>query len=124
MSRPLRPLPKIPHDCESCGMSDDDCLSLVRNRGRGCCTPCYLRDTHGDLLPRGEAAPDDEKAEPWHEAGAEADYRWHLFIAAKDPLSQAMALTDLANAMHDLRTYLPGYEFETGTLPWQREDVA
>lgn len=57
----------------------------------------------------------------WHEAGIEADYRWHLFTHAKTPLDQAQALVDLANAMFTLRTWLPGYDYENGTLPWERE---
>lgn len=64
-------------------------------------------------------APTDEQ--PWHDAAIEADYRWHLFTNARTPLDQAMALTDLSNAMHDLRTFLPGYDYESGTLPWERE---
>jgi hypothetical protein len=58
--------------------------------------------------------------QPWHDAALEAEYRWHLFVTAKDPLSQAMAITDLSNAMHDLTTWLPGYDPNTGTMPWDR----
>lgn len=58
----------------------------------------------------------------WHDAGEEVAYRWYLFTHARTTLDQAMALTDLANAMHDLRTHLPGYDYETGTLPFERDE--
>lgn len=58
----------------------------------------------------------------WHDAGIEADYRWHLFRNAKTPYDQADALIGLSNAMSDLRSWLPGWDFETGTMPWERED--
>jgi hypothetical protein len=59
--------------------------------------------------------------EPWHDAAIEADYQWSRFTDAKTPLEQANALVNLANAMDDLRTFLPGYDYESGTLPWERE---
>lgn len=64
----------------------------------------------------------DGRLDGWHKAGVEVDYRWHLFIQAKTPLDQAQALTDLAFAMYDLRTYLPGYDYNNNTLPWRGED--
>lgn len=64
-----------------------------------------------------EAAEED-----WHEVAIDVDYFWKVFISASTPLSQATALVNLSNAFSDLRTYLPGYDYETGTLPWERED--
>jgi hypothetical protein len=62
-----------------------------------------------------------EAAEPWQDAATEADYRWQIFMHSKTPTDQAQALVDLSNAMHDLRTWIPGYDYETGSLPWERE---
>lgn len=59
----------------------------------------------------------------FQEACEEADYRWHLFSNAKTTLDQADALVALRDAMFAVRTYLPGYDYETSTLPWEREQA-
>ncbi len=61
--------------------------------------------------------------EDWHEVGIDVDYWWHQFTHARDLLTQAGTLVELSNKMHDLRTWLPGYDYESGTLPWEREDA-
>lgn len=59
----------------------------------------------------------------WAGAGGEVVYWWHRYTNAKDPLSQARALTELANHMSDLKSWLPDYDPETQTVEWEREDV-
>lgn len=75
-----------------------------------------------------QSAPEDgpgnaQEEQPWHDAGVEADYRWQLFITAQTPLAQARALVALSDAMSDLRSWLPGYDSQSGTMPWEREDA-
>lgn len=55
-------------------------------------------------------------------AVAEADYRWKLYTEATNELSRADALIELSNAMSDLRSWLPDFDIETGTVEWERED--
>ena len=59
--------------------------------------------------------------EPWHEAATEVDYQWSLLSRATTLTSQGEAAIALASAVHDLRTFLPGYDYRTGTLAWERE---
>lgn len=63
--------------------------------------------------------PEDSTSD-WREAGLEAVYQWHQFAKAGSILEQAGALVKLSNAMHDMSTFLPGYEWESGTMPWER----
>lgn len=58
----------------------------------------------------------------WPEAVFEVDYEWYRFCHATTPLDQAQALVRLQDAMSDLRTFLPGYDYGTGMLPWERDD--
>lgn len=58
----------------------------------------------------------------WQDAAIEVDYLWHMFMDTITPLSQAKILMQLQDAMSDLRTFLPGWDYETGTLPWEREE--
>jgi hypothetical protein len=48
-------------------------------------------------------------------------YRWHLLEHAKTLPDQAEAITGLANAISDLKSWHPGYDDRNGTLPWERE---
>ncbi len=66
-----------------------------------------------------DAAPTPN--EPWHDAAIDADYWFYQYANATTPFKQADAMVSLANAMSDLRSWLPGYDPETGTLPWERE---
>ena len=49
---------------------------------------------------------------------------WVKFETSRGPLAQAHAVVDLQNAMHDLSTWLPGYDVETGivTIPWREPE--
>jgi hypothetical protein len=60
--------------------------------------------------------------EPWHDAAEEVHYQWHRFSTSTDELNRAHALLELSNAMGDLTSFLPGYDADSGTLPWERED--
>lgn len=57
----------------------------------------------------------------WHDAALEVVYLWEQFTHAREPLAQAERLVSLSNAVHDLKTWLPGFDPETGTMPWDRE---
>lgn len=65
--------------------------------------------TAAELAP----TPSDE----WQDAGVTAFRAWEQFAAARTPIEQADAVTALSNAMTDLATWLPGYDYETGTIP-------
>jgi len=67
-------------------------------------------------------APEPDALQPWQDAALSADYRWHLLCQARTPLEQASAMMMLANSMSDLRTFLPGYDYNHDTLPWQRDE--
>lgn len=60
--------------------------------------------------------------QPWHDAAEEVEYQFHNFAHSKDELVRADALIKLSNAVFDLKTWLPGFDADTGTLPWERED--
>lgn len=60
--------------------------------------------------------------EDWQEAAIEVDYLWNMFMDTTTLLGQARVLMQLQDAMSDLRTFLPGWDYETGTLPWERDD--
>jgi len=50
------------------------------------------------------------------ESADTVEWRWSSFATAKDPVSQASALVELANAISDLRTFIPGYNTESGDV--------
>ncbi len=53
----------------------------------------------------------------WQDAAVEAWWAWDRLSEAKTLPAQASAVNDLANAMSDLASWLPGYEYRTGRLP-------
>ncbi len=59
---------------------------------------------------------------PWLDAAEEVMYQWHLFSKATTPVLAANYLVELSNAMSDLQTYHPGWDYKTGTMPWERDD--
>lgn len=59
----------------------------------------------------------------WENAAVEVDYLWHLFMDTITPIGQAKVLVQLQDAVSDMRSYLPGWDYETGTLPWEREEI-
>lgn len=56
---------------------------------------------------RRTARTPDERPDGIWEAIEEMDFRWTRFIRAATPLQQADALTELANAWSDLRSWHP-----------------
>lgn len=52
----------------------------------------------------------------------EVDFRWSRYIRSRTPLQQADALTELANAWSDLRSWHPKTDIN-GMLPWERTDA-
>lgn len=60
--------------------------------------------------------------EDWHDCAEEADYWWTRYINATTLHEQAVCLVRLMDAMSDLRSWLPGFDIETGTMPWERDE--
>lgn len=56
------------------------------------------------------------------QATEDAVYLWRMYAIASTPENQATTFVRLNDAMSDLATWLDGYDYETGTLPWERED--
>ena len=50
------------------------------------------------------------------EAIGELSYAWDQFATASTFPRQASALERLANAMHDVKTWHPDYDYETGEI--------
>ncbi len=58
------------------------------------------------------------------EAIEEAVYRFSMYVSqSSDMVNEAHHLLKLAEAMGDLRSYHPGYDPNTGMLPYEREDL-
>lgn len=71
---------------------------------------------------------DDETTEPDTlpgslEALTEVLYAWDMYTDAKTVTDQAHWLGKLADHMGDLRSYHPEWDWEHGTMPWDREEV-
>lgn len=49
-------------------------------------------------------------------------YYFDLYVHADSVLERAEYLVELSNAVDDLRSFHPGYDLDTGTMPWDRED--
>ena len=54
------------------------------------------------------------------DAATEVVYWWHRLENAKTLPEQAEAITQLSNHVSDLKTWLPGYDNDSGTMPWER----
>jgi hypothetical protein len=78
--------------CESCGEYTPDALPA-----NGFCAVCKPRPG-------------------WMDAGFAAFYARERFSEARTPVLASSALVELANAMSDLASWLPGYDVETGTI--------
>jgi hypothetical protein len=63
-----------------------------------------------------EASVSGGTDEPWHDAALAAWHAWGRFTTARGPLEFVDAITAMSNAMSDLGTFLPGYDYETGTI--------
>jgi hypothetical protein len=48
---------------------------------------------------------------------------WDRMSNARSPLDQAQGMVDMSNAMSDLRTWHPEYDYKTHTLPFEREEA-
>ena len=46
------------------------------------------------------------------------------FSEARGPVSQATALAELNDRIFDLKTYHPGYDFNSGTMPYDRDEAS
>lgn len=69
--------------------------------------------------------PDTPETEPIPgslDAMEEAIYYFDLLSEANTLAKQAHAFSELSNAMDDLRSFHPGYDVRSGTMPWDRED--
>lgn len=58
-----------------------------------------------------------------YEALEEVDYYFNLYMQSQSVYDKARYFVALSNAMSDLRTWHPGYDADTHTLPWERRDV-
>jgi hypothetical protein len=56
------------------------------------------------------------------DALTEVLYSWDRYTSADNPLSQAKWLIHLQDNLSDLRSFHPDWEWETGTMPWDREE--
>ncbi|UDL16342.1 hypothetical protein SEA_ZOOMAN_58 [Microbacterium phage Zooman] len=56
------------------------------------------------------------------EAIEEVYYQFHRYTDATDLLAQASALVALQNAVSDLASYHAGYEIDSGTMPYERDE--
>jgi len=50
------------------------------------------------------------------EAALSAYWDWRNFTECKDPIGQAHSLISMQNSMHDLATWLPGWDVEIGEI--------
>ena len=57
------------------------------------------------------------------DAAIAAHLAWRSFAEASTPTSQASALLELNEAMSDLTSWLPGYDYETGTIAAERDEL-
>jgi hypothetical protein len=58
----------------------------------------------------------DRMREPWHDAGEAAYRAWETLSEAKTLPQQADAIRDLGDAMGDLVSFLPGWDWQRGLL--------
>lgn len=52
----------------------------------------------------------------WHDAGREAYWAWEELAEARNLSQQASAVDRLSNAMGNLVSWLPGWDWEHGVL--------
>lgn len=93
----------------------------IRNR-----LDSMYKEAEDFLMNRNSPQPTatQEQEEPWHEAAYNVVY--YAERAFEDthssPIEIASYMVDLSNALSDLKTFLPGYDWEHGTIPWDREE--
>lgn len=69
-----------------------------------------------------DTIPDQEPLPGSLDALEEVVYRYEQFAEAASPSRAASALVALGDAISDLKSFHPGWDFETGTMPWDREE--
>lgn len=90
----------------------------VSDRGVERCADHILRE----WVPRFLAVRSVD-ATAWHEAALSAWHAWERLSFASTPLDYADAVVAMSNAMSDLGTFLPGYDYRTGTIPRSDEEA-
>lgn len=66
--------------------------------------------------------PADVYVDAVEECIEEVDYRFTRFSEAKDIGEQSEQFIKLSEAVSALASWHRGYEYENGTLPWQRKE--
>lgn len=56
------------------------------------------------------------------EAAVEVAWHFQRFDEAKTVFQRCSALMDLCNAMSDMQSWLPGWDWKSGTMPWERNE--
>ena len=64
----------------------------------------------------------DQYQEHIEECITNIHYHWHMYLGSTDRLNAAHHMMELDNAIGDITTWHRGYDYETGTMEWQRED--
>lgn len=59
---------------------------------------------------------------PYFDAVDQVIYDWERYRDATDTVVQAARLVDLSNSISDLKSWLESYDYETGTVDWERDD--
>lgn len=57
-----------------------------------------------------------------HELLIDVIYHFQCYVGADRLDNQAHHLTELCNKISDLKSWLPDYDSNTGTIAWERED--
>lgn len=70
----------------------------------------------GEIAARRTAANSAAVDVAWHDAGLELWRAWTRFAEARTPVEAAEAITGMSNAVTDLATFLPGYDYNSGTI--------
>lgn len=78
--------------------------------------------TQPDTAPSSPPNPTAGPEQPWMDAGRAAYRAFEQLQSATTLPAQASAYTNLANAMSDLVTWLPEWDYERGILHDQPED--
>lgn len=54
------------------------------------------------------------------EAARTVAYHYHQYVTTTSELQRANSLIELNNAHSDMESWLPGYDWITSTMPWER----
>src|SRR5687768_7673413 len=97
------------------GMLPEHVREAIYQRAKTSCPSCGVAG-----VPASWAVVAHEVSQDWQDAALEAVYQWDGYVKATNAVDQSSRLIELGNAMHDLKTWLPGWDTETGTMPWDR----